>query len=123
MFILPSTVPSDAEIAENPEILRTLVAWGRVDTLKQLTADPSLYLDSDENTLLHVAARHAQPESVRFLRETSSLLPTTLNSEGKSPLDIAAALPDGRLLKAETISVLNAQITAKPRPAKKVAKK
>ncbi len=120
-FILPSRLPTVAELA-NPETLRTLVAWGRLDTLKQLNVDLAAFVDDDKNTLLHVAARHAQPAVVMHLREVACLAASLANADGKSPLDLAAALPVGRFNRAETIDALTVPVSAKA-PPKKLAKK
>jgi ankyrin repeat protein len=119
-FILPAKLPTDAELSK-PDTLRTLAAWGRLEILKQLSVDFASFLDEDKNTLLHVAARHAQADVVRFLREKTTLSVGTQNSDGKTPLDLANGLRADRFNRAETISALTVAISSTA--AKKVAKK
>ena len=94
--------------------------WGRTDSLSQLV-DGGLKLnedvDSQGNTLLHHAARHAQYDTCTFLMQ-QGLTADKPNLLGETPLTIAANLPANRYGKQETITTLSTPPT-KPKGTKK----
>jgi hypothetical protein len=104
------------------ETLIILASWGRIETIKQIQSDLSMFIDEDKNNLLHIAARHAQADLIRYLREETTVSVTQTNADGFTPLDLANGLRPDRFNRAETIAALNANITSKIQ-VKKVNKK
>ena len=117
--LTPQLIESVPELSNKDPAGRSAASraamWGRSDVLTKLHqagVDLSADIDRQGNTLLHVAASHAQHQTCSVLLGLG-LSVSCLNKAGQDPLTVAQALPDGRLFKAETIAALSSPQTTK----------